>query len=287
MPIDYPAVLALKQEGLRFSYTDRDAMLYALGVGLGADPLDRRELPFVYEKELRALPTFATVIAWGAGVSTAEIGLNQRLVLHGEEETILHRPLAPSGSIISNSGIVEVYDKGKEKGAIIVRRTDLFDANDGAPVATLYRSLFARGDGGNGGSSAPAPEPHAIPDRAPDMILRYATRPDQALIYRLCGDRTALHADPDMAAAAGFDAPILHGLCTYGICGRAVLEAYCDFDPVRVASHRARFSSPVYPGDTLEVALWRDGEVISFEASVPARGVKVLRNGRSQLRPAA
>lgn len=286
MAIDYPAVLGLKQEGLRFTYTERDAMLYALGIGLGSDPLDRRELCFVYEKALRALPTFATVIAWGAGVSTADIGLDQRLVLHGEEETILHRPLAPSGSIVSNSGILEVYDKGRDKGAIVVRRTELFDAVDGLPVATLFRSLFARGDGG-GGSAAVAPAPHAIPDRAPDRLLRYATRPDQALLYRLSGDRTALHADPDMAEAAGFDAPILHGLCTYGICARAVLEAYCDFDPARFASHRARFSSPVYPGETLEIALWRDEDIVSFEASVPARGVKVIRNGRSMLRPPA
>lgn len=287
MPIDYPAVLGLRENGLRFTYTERDTMLYALAIGMGADPLNMAELPFVYEKGLRAIPTLATVIAWGAGVSTARLGLNQRMVLHGEEETILHKPLPPSGTIIADSGIVEIFDKGKDKGAIVLRRTVLHDEADGEPIATLHRSLFARGDGGNGGAIGALPAPHPIPGRAPDASLTFTTRPDQAVLYRLCGDRTPLHIDPESAQASGFKAPILHGLCTYGICSRAVLQAYCDFDPARVASHAARFSSPVYPGEALQVDLWRDGEIVSFEASVPARDVKVIRNGKSVLRPAA
>lgn len=285
MAIDYPAILDLKETGKRYTYREADTILYALGVGLGNNPLDKNELHFVFEDELRAVPTLATVVAWGAGVPTDRLGVNYKLVLHGEEKTIFHRPMPVAATIVADSGVCEVYDKGEGNGAIIIRETVLRDDADGLPIATMLRTIFARGDGGTGGSTEPTPKPHPVPERAPDRIIEYRTAPNQAAIYRLCGDRNPLHIDPDRAAAAGFDRPILHGLCTYGFSCRAVVEAFCHFDPTRIASHQARFSSPVFPGDTLRFKLWQDdGNTVSFEADVPERDKTVIRNGMSILR---
>lgn len=284
MAIDYPAILDLKETGKRFTYTDRETMLYALGVGLGGDPVNEDELHFVYEKDLRAVPTLATVVAWGAGVSTEKLGVNYKLVLHGEEQTIFHRPMPVAATIVADSGVAQVYDKGEGKGAVIVRQTVLRDEADGEPIATLNRTIFARGDGGTGGSKEAQPAPHAVPDRVPDIVIEYPIAPNQAAIYRLSGDRNPLHIEPERGRAAGFPQPILHGLCTYGFTCRAVLEAFCGFDPSRIASHQARFSSPVFPGERLRISLWRDGDVVSFEAAVPDRDVTVLKNGKTVLR---
>jgi acyl dehydratase len=279
MPIDYPAVLGLREEGRRFSWSERDTMLYALAVGMGQDPLDRRELPFVYEKGLKAVPTLAAIIAWGAGISPERIGLDRRTTLHGEEALTLHRPLPVAGEIVADSRVLAVYDKG-DKGAVVERETVLTDASSGEPLATVIRTAFARSDGGFGGPSA-SPPPAVTPTRTPDAILEFPTRRDQALLYRLCGDRNPLHADPDVAQAAGFAIPILHGLCTYGICCRAVLQAFCDFEPARLQRYAVRFSAPVIPGDVVRVKLWRDAGGVSFEADVPARGVTVIKSGRA------
>jgi acyl dehydratase len=281
MPIDYPAVLELREEGRRFSWTDRDTMLYALAVGMGQNPLDRDELPFVYEKGLKVMPAFATVVAWGAGISPDRMGVDRRRVLHGEEAVTFHGALPSSGEIIADSRVGAVYDKG-EKGAVIVRETVLKDAVTSERVATITRTAFARTEGGFGGPSQ-TPVPHEPPTRVPDCVLTFATRRDQALLYRLCGDRNPLHADPETAHAAGFEVPILHGLCTYGICCRAVLQAFCGFDPQRLKSQAARFSAPVIPGDVITVNLWNDAGVVSFEAHVPARGVTVIKNGKSTI----
>lgn len=284
MPIDYPAILGIRETARRFAYTDRDTMLYALGVGMGGQHKDDRELDFVYEKNLKAVPTLATVVAWGAGVPTEELGVDYKLVLHGEEQTFFHKPVPTAATILADSHIAEVYDKGEGKGAIIVRETVLRDESDGQPIATLRRMLFARGDGGSGGSKEAPHTPHNHPDREPDVILEFPTAPNQATIYRLCGDRNPLHIEPDRARTAGFDRPILHGLCTYGFTCRAVVEAFCDFNPERLASHQARFSSPVFPGETLLVRLWQEGNVVSFEADAIERSARVISNGRAQLR---
>lgn len=285
MPIDYPAILELKETGKTYSYSDLDTILYALGVGMGTDPMNEAELPFVYERDLRAVPTQATVVAWGAGVPTTELGVNYKLVLHGEEKSVFHRPLPPKANLIADSGVVEVYDKGEGKGAIVVRETVLRDAEDGEPIVTLLRTIVARGDGGSGGSTEPTPQPHATPERVPDKIIEYQTAGNQAAIYRLSGDRNPLHIDPERGKAAGFPGPILHGLCTYGFTCRAVLENFCEFDPDRIASHQARFSAPVFPGDRLRIKLWKDDEYsVSFEADVPERNVTVIKNGLTKLR---
>jgi len=279
MPIDYPAVLGLREEGRRFSWTERDTLLYALAVGMGRDPLDPCELPFVYEKNLKVIPTLAAVVAWGAGIPPERLGLDRRRTLHGEESLTMHRELAGSGEVIADSRVLAVYDKG-EKGAVIERETRLTDAATGEPVATITRTAFSRSDGGFGGPSSAPPAPRP-PSRDPDAVLEFPTRRDQALLYRLCGDRNPLHADPDVAQAAGFAAPILHGLCTYGICCRAVLQAFCAFEPRRLKSHAVRFSAPVIPGDLVRVSLWNEAGDVSFEADVPARGVVVIKSGKA------
>jgi len=226
MSINYPDILDVVSPSRRFSWTDRDTMLYALGIGMGADPLDERELPFVYERGLRAVPTQATVVAWAAGPTVEQMGFNAMFALHGEEKIELHKPLPAAATITANGRVVSVVDKGADKGAVIAWETVLREADSGDKIATLTTTCFARGDGGCGGSAEGAAEPQPIPARPPDLSLDFPTRPDQALLYRLCADRNPLHADPKIAAKLGFPRPILHGLCTYGITCRAVLQAY-------------------------------------------------------------
>ena len=285
MPIKYDELMALKNLGQKHSYGDREVMLYAYGIGMGADPMDEKELLFVNEaaatpRSLKVVPTFASVAAWGAG--PGEMNLNRLMVVDGERDITFHKPLAAAAHITADSSVLAVYDKGKDKGAIIRHQTILKDA-DGEKLATLVASRFARGDGGFGGSSEGQPEPHQVPSRAPDRIVDISTRPDQALIYRLCGDRNPLHSDPEFAKKAGFQRPILHGMCTYGISCRGVLQTYADYDPTAFRQHVARFSSPVYPGETVTIAMWKDGNVISFEAKVKTRDVAVIRNGKTVL----
>ncbi len=296
MPIYYPDILEQKTEPCTFSYGDKDVMLYALGIGMGRDPLDQRELPFVCEKDLKVVPTAATVLSSGMtqraapatrqrpGLRTSE--LNLLMLVHGEQKVELHKPLPSFGTFNATSRTIGAYDKGKDKGAVLVDETVWTDEK-GDKIATLTGSTFARGDGGFGGPSEGAPEPHFVPTRKPDLSVTLTTRPDQALIYRLNGDLNPLHSDPDIAKRAGFPRPILHGLCTFGITCRAVLQEFCGYDPTRILSHEARFSAPVFPGDVISVDLWKDRDVVSFEARVIDRGETVIKNGRTVLRSQA
>jgi acyl dehydratase len=285
MAIVYEELMALKNLGQKYSYSDREVMLYAYGIGLGADPMDEKELAFVNEgtltpRPLKVVPTFASVAAWGSG--PGDMKINRLMVVDGERDITFHRPLPTAANILADSTVLDVFDKGKDKGAVIRHQTVLKDAN-GEKLATLVASRFARGDGGFGGPSEGQPEPHKVPTRAPDKVVDISTRPDQALVYRLCGDRNPLHSDPEFAKKAGFPRPILHGMCTYGITCRGVLQTYADYDPAAFRQHVARFSSPVYPGETVTMEMWKDGNTISFEAKVKSRNVTVIRNGKTVL----
>ena len=285
MSARYEELKGLKNLGQKYAYTDREVMLYAYGIGLGADPMDENELAFVNEgtltpRPLKVVPTFASVAAWGAG--PGEMNLNRVMVVDGERDITFHKPLPTAAKITADSSVLGVWDKGKDKGAVIRHKTVLKD-EQGAELATLVASRFARGDGGFGGPSDGQPEPHQVPTRTPDKTVDISTRPDQALIYRLCGDRNPLHSDPEFAKRGGFPRPILHGMCTYGITCRGVLQTYADYDPSAFRRHAARFSSPVFPGETVSINLWKDGNVISFEAKVKERGVTVIKNGRTEL----
>lgn len=280
--IDYEAFMALREENQRFAYDDTLTMLYALAVGMGRDPLDPRELRYVYEGAgFVAMPTLAVVVARSLLARTLPI--NRALLLHGEQTLTLHRPLPTSGEMLADTRLTKIIDKGKGKGALIYSETMARLADDGAPLFTIGMTLVARGDGGFGGPNGPTSVLHELPARAPDLVHVTDTRADQALLYRLTGDRNPLHADPALATRAGFPAPILHGLATYGIACRAVLASVVDYDPARIAGFDVRFTSPVFPGDRIETDLWIDGDLVSFRCRVPDRGVIVLNNGRCPL----
>lgn len=284
MTIRYPDVLSHSSPSQEYSFSDRDAILYALCLGFGNDPLNEGSLPFVYERHLKVVPTLLTVVAWTANPTFSALGVDPLTALHGEQKIELHRPVTIPLTVHVQGSVVEVYDKGAGRGAIVVTRHVLTDAADGGRIATLTTSCFARTEGGCGGSADRPPQPHPVPRRAPDHSLDITTRADLALLYRLTGDRNPIHAEPQIARDAGFTRPLLHGLCSFGISCRAVLETYADFDSQRITSHQARFASPVYPGETLRVDLWRDADVVSFEAQVRARATTVIKNGKSVLR---
>lgn len=286
MPIDYALAQKLMSEAPEprpFSYTDKDVMLYALGIGLGQDPMNETELAFVYERNLKVVPTAATVLASGAGRGGGRQGLsiNFAMVLHGEQRLTVHKTLPAAGEMTTETQLKGVWDKGKDKGAVLVNETVWRERASGEKVVTLVGTTFARGDGGFGAPSEGQPEPHATPTRKHDHEVELTTRPDQALLYRLNGDRNPLHSDPEVARKAGFPKPILHGLCTYGLTCRAILQSLAKYDPARIKAHDVRFSAPVYPGETIVTRMWQDGSVISFEAGVKERpGVTVIKNGR-------
>jgi acyl dehydratase len=284
MPLDPNVLLNWPFEDIVTSYTERDAILYALGLGIGTDPMDRRQLRFVYEKNFAPFPTYAVVLGYpGAWATDPRSGLNRQLIVHGEQALTLHRPLPPRATVRAKNKVVNLIDKGKEKGALVYLERTVTDDKTGEKLATALSVAFARGDGGFGGSPGPVRETHPIPPRGADKVVEIPTSPQQALLYRLNGDWNPLHADPDFAEKAGFPRPILHGLCTYGIAARAVLSAFADDDPAALRSIETRFSAPVYPGEPVAVELWRDGKTVSFRAFVRERKAKVLDNGKAEL----
>jgi acyl dehydratase len=284
MPLDPERLLSLKLPDIEQHYTEKDAMLYALGVGLGHDPVDERELAFVYEKNLKVLPTFPVVLGFEPFLlRDIDAGVNFEMTVHGEEHLTLHRSLATSGTILARLRILDVIDKGAGKGALLLMERAISDKATGQPLATIRQTVFCRADGGFSGGTRPSPPVHALPDRAPDLICDLQTRPEMALIYRLSADVNPLHADPAVARAAGFERPILQGLGTFGVAGHAILRSVCDYDPARLRSIAGRFSAPVYPGETVRTEMWRDGDVVSFRARVVERDAIAINNGRAEV----
>lgn len=283
MPINYDELMQATSTGLTASYGDRETMLYALGIGFGRDPMNEAELPFVYENGLKAIPTMATVIGWGAGNIMAKSGINYLMVVHGEQRVTLHKPLPSAADVVMDERVLGVFDKGADKGAVLVTERVMKEAKSGDKLCTLVSSTFARGDGGFGGPKDGAPEPHKLPDRKPDLVHECDTRPDQAFIYALSGDRNPLHRDPKVAKMAGFPRPILHGLCTYGTACRAVVSTVCKYDPHLITGFDVRFSAPVFPGETIVTEMWVDGKVVSFRSRLKERDVVVLNNGKCTL----
>ncbi|MBV8790758.1 MAG: MaoC family dehydratase N-terminal domain-containing protein, partial [Pseudolabrys sp.] len=262
MAIVYDKLLALDIPEVEQAYTEKDTILYALGVGCGHDPVDETELAFVYEKNLKALPTMPLVLGV-APLWLRSAGVNWTKVVDGERGIILHRPLAPHGAVVGKTRVVEAIDKGEGKGALVYSERTVIDKASGDLIATLTQTTFCRGDGGFGGpavwsKAGQAPVPHPIPDRTPDRTDDIAIHPEMALIYRLSGDINPLHVEPEFAKAAGFPKPILHGLATFGVAGRAILKAVCDYQPERLTAMKGRFSGPVYPGETLRTELWQE-----------------------------
>jgi acyl dehydratase len=286
MPLDYARLMSMPPREIQAAYTRRDTMLYALGIGYGAqDACDERALRHLYERDLVCFPTMAVVLgSFGFWLQEPQYGIDWKKVLHGEQSLEIQRPLAPEGNVRSVLEIDEIYDKGVEKGALLCSTRRLFDTNDGSLLATLRQSSFLRGDGGFGGRRDGAPPPHALPTREPDHVVDLATRHDQALIYRLSGDYNPLHVDPVVARAAGFDRPILHGLCSYGVAARAVVAAVGDGRAERLHRFDVRFSRPVFPGETLRTEIWRESAVrAAFRTRVLERDAVVIDNGYAEL----
>ncbi|WP_248959605.1 MaoC/PaaZ C-terminal domain-containing protein [Sphaerisporangium perillae] len=281
MPLDH-GVVGVPGEPHTRSWTGKDALLYALGVGAGlGDPL--QELAFTTENSAgvpqRVLPTFAVLVAQ-APAARGLGDFDRAMLVHAEQAFELHRELPVEGCVRTVSTVTGIYDKGS--GALVTTEAGAVDAVTGEPLVTSRSAVFIRGEGGFGGDRGPRDD-WAEPDRAADHKITFATRPEQALLYRLSGDRNPLHSDPSFAARAGFDRPILHGLCTYGITGRALLHALAGSDPGRLAAMSGRFSRPVFPGESLTVSIWVDGRTALFRTSKDD-GTVVIDRGRCTLR---
>ena len=281
MTIDYDALLNWPFPEVEQTYTENDAILYALGVGLGNDPLDERQLRYVFEEpELIALPTMAAVLGTpGFWLRERSTGVTWETLLHGEQGIELHRPLPSAATVVAQTRVTDILDKGEGRGALIYTERHIRNRDTGESLATLTSTTVARSDGGFGGPSFAQPRPHPLPDRPADKVCDLTSVPQAALIYRLSGDPNPLHASPEVARSAGFDAPILHGLCTLGIAGHAILKSCLDYEAQRFHSMQLRFSAPVYPGETIRTEMWLEGNNVSFRAVAVERNITVLNNG--------
>lgn len=284
MAVTYEQLMALQHRDIVVDYTDKDTILYALSVGAAVQGPDEATLPFVYEgRPMRTLASMATILM---RAPVPESGLDFRGVLHGEQRVTVHRAIPPQGRLLVDTGVGKVIDKGAEKGAVVVFESKA-RLPSGEPVFTTETVILARRNGGLGGPGGSLAEPHPMPQRAPDLTVPIATRPDQALLYRLNEDRNPLHVDPELAKRAGFPAPILHGLCTYGMACQALTATVCGHDSGRIQAFDVRFASPVFPGELIELDAWIDGDTVSFRSRVPSRQVVVLDHGRCVIGPAA
>ena len=279
------------------AYTQKDTILYGLSMGYGADPLDPSQLSFVYENGLTVVPTMATTLCHpGFWMGEPRTGINSTMVVHGEHLMLFHAPLPPSGTVRGRTRVTDIIDKGAAKGAIVITERQIIDDATDELIATIVQTTMCRGDGGFSKPAAASDEPRSEPPRtaaakaapaAPDAACDIPTLPQSALLYRLCADPNPLHADPNIAAAAGFDRPILHGLCTYGIAARAVLQLCCNNEPERLLQLGVRFTAPVFPGETIRTEIWRDADQVRFRCLIPQRDVVAISNGLAVVRRAA
>jgi acyl dehydratase len=285
MPLNLDAIGSVG-EPVERSWNSKDALLYAVAVGAGTDPLTELEFTTENSRDVtqRALPTMGVVLAMSGGGTGRSMGsFNPAMLVHAEQGIEFHRTLEPEGTIRITSTLKDIVDKGS--GALVISTTNAVDAATGEPVFTTHSGAFIRGEGGfapkEGGEKAAASTAPAIPDRPADEVVTYPTLLHQALLYRLCGDRNPLHSDPSFATLAGFDRPILHGLCTYGFTGRALLHSLCASDPTKMRSMFGRFTRPVFPGQNLTVSVWRDadGNGASFRTTIDD-GTIVIDRGR-------
>lgn len=270
---------------IRQTYTAKDSILYALALGYGGDPLREGELSFVYEKDLQAVPTLATTLCNpGFWISDPRTGIDATRAVHGEHSLHMHAALPPAGRLRGETQVTDIIDKGKDKGALLIFQRDLFDDETGQMIASIEQRTLCRGDGGFAlaevtKNAKVASAPVVSPADVPSAVVDLRSLPQAALIYRLCADMNPLHVDPQVARAAGFERPILHGLCTYGMAARAVLEACCNNRSALLRSLSVRFAAPVFPGETLRTEIWRDAADVRFRCSVVERGVTVISNG--------
>jgi acyl dehydratase len=276
MAMDLERIRSLRFPAVTQSYTQRDTILYALGLGYGADPLDEEELNFVYEKELRTVPSFCSNLCHpGFWAQDPAYGIDWVKILHAEQAFTIHAPIPPAATLTADLRVAGIEDKGAEKGAMVHQEKRLM-AEDGSLIATVRSTLFLRGNGGEGGFGEAIASAPPLPDRPADRQISIPTSSRAALIYRLSGDWNPLHADPDIARRAGFDRPILHGLCTLGIACRAILAGYCGNRPERLKSMFVRFSRPVFPGETIRIETFEEGDELRFRAVAVERDVVVL-----------
>ncbi|WP_328870993.1 MaoC/PaaZ C-terminal domain-containing protein [Streptomyces sp. NBC_00287] len=271
MPIDAAKAVAAEPRSGEISWTAKDVQLYHLGIGAGLPATDPDELRYTLESRLQVLPSFATVAGSGApgvisGLSMPGVEVELARVLHGGQSLEIHRPLPVEGTATTTSRIAAVYDKGK--AAVLVLRTEVADAD--GPLWTNDSQIFVKGEGGWGGDRGPSARPEP-PTGEPDKVVERRIREDQALLYRLSGDWNPLHADPEFAAKAGFERPILHGLCTYGITLKAVVDTLLGGDVGRVRSYATRFAGVVYPGETLRIRMWDQGDAVRVAVTVVER----------------
>ena len=293
MPIDREKALGASLGESQASYEPDDVILYHLGVGAGFEATDRGELEYTYEKNLKVLPSFAVVAAGsfsgrarkesrgGGNLRDIEgIEFNPAMLLHGEQDVELHQPLPPAADFSMSGRVADVFDKGK--AALLIMEQAAKTAG-GEALFTNRMSLFLRDEGGFGGPSGP-PAGNAAPEREPDGILESRTLPQQALLYRLCGDKNPLHADPEFAKMGGFDKPIIHGLCSYGIACKAIVDGVLGGDTGAVARYQARFRGVAFPGETYLTSFWRDGDRIIFETRSRERDAVIISNAAIQVR---
>ena len=282
MTINYDEIMNLTSENVEISYSDKDSILYSLGIGLGNDPMNLNELKYVYENSQSVLPSMATNFQYHSPL-LLKTNINFIMVVHGEQRLSITNALPVSGDFIANAKVIGCYDKGPARGAIIEVETTVKNKKNNEEICKLVSTTFARGDGGFGGPDSPKKEIF-IPDGEPDYVSEVSTKPDQALIFRLSGDYNPLHSDPNFAKAAGFEKPILHGMCTYGIACRSLVNEICENDASKLKRFDCRFSSPVYPGETIITEMWKKDNMIYFNSKVKERDKLVLKNGVGEIK---